>query len=205
VNRLNNLINSILYISGLEQRKTVHKYPHDYHIYQADSIIRELVNETAVQLQIPKKSIKFTGQTSCKCVIDRNWLGIVFANLLDNAIKYSKEPVEIRVTIHSEQKYFIVEISDKGIGISPNDQKKIFSKFERIYSPDIPNVKGTGLGLYWVKEIIKYHGGKISIKSAGPGLGSTFRIELPVYQASRKRYIKNLLKRSKKETDNPNE
>ena len=113
--------------------------------------------------------------------------------------------MEIRVNIHSKQKYFVVEINDKGIGISPNDQKKIFNKFERIYNPDIPNVKGTGLGLYWVKEIIKYHGGKIGVTSAGPGFGSTFRIELPVYQVSRKRYIKNLLKRSKKETDNPDE
>ncbi len=205
VKRLNNLINSILYISGVEQRKTVHKYPHDYHIYQAESVIRELVNETAGQLQIPEKSIKIEGQASCQCVIDRYWLRIVFANLFDNAIKYSKEPVEIKITLRCRQKYFFMEISDQGIGISPKDQKKIFNKFERIYSPDIPNVKGTGLGLYWVKEIIKYHGGKISVNSQGSGFGSTFRIELPVYQASRKRYIKNLLKRSKKETDNHNE
>ncbi len=53
------------------------------------------------------------------------------------------------------------------IGISLKDQKKIFNKFHRIYNPESPNVKGTGLGLYWVKEIVKYHGGKIGVYSAG--------------------------------------
>ncbi len=63
-----------------------------------------------------------------------------------------------------------------------NEQKKVFQKFYRIYDRDIPNVKGTGLGLYWVKEILKNHKGKISVHSDGKGKGTTVKIELPVYK-----------------------
>ena len=90
-----------------------------------------------------------------------------------------------------------MEINDNGIGIQPRDQKKIFDKFQRIYNPDSPNVKGTGLGLYWVKEIVKHHGGRITIESSDKEQGSTFRIILPIYKASRRRFTNRLLKRSR--------
>jgi hypothetical protein len=66
-----------------------------------------------------------------------------------------------------------------------------------VYNHDIPSVKGTGLGLYWVREIIKAHGGRVSVFSAGSGCGSTFRLELPVYRQSRKWFINRLLKKSR--------
>ena len=79
-----------------------------------------------------------------------------------------------------------IEFSDNGIGI-PHDQiKKIFQKFHRIYDKDIPNVKGTGLGLYVVREIIKNHKGKIFAFSEGKGKGSKFKIELPIYVEKKK-------------------
>ena len=199
VQRLNNLINSILYISGLEQKRAVRKYPHDYHIYKADKIFSELISEAAGQQKIPRQAVRIEGQSGCECVIDRNWMRIVFDNLLDNAKKYSLNPVQIDVRFYRRKKRLFIEISDQGVGISSNEQKKIFNKFHRIESKESPSVKGTGLGLYWVREIIKYHGGRVSVFSRGAGFGSTFTIELPVYQASKKRLIKNLLKRSKKE------
>ena len=70
----------------------------------------------------------------------------------------------------------------------------MFKKFHRIYNPDSPNVKGTGLGLYWVKEIIKSHKGKISVTSEGINKGSTFKIELPVYHPSTGRFLTKLFK-----------
>jgi two-component system phosphate regulon sensor histidine kinase PhoR len=101
----------------------------------------------------------------------------------------------------SDQKSFIIEFEDRGIGIPIKEQKKVFSKFHRIYDKDIPNVKGTGLGLYWVKEIIKNFGGRISLSSEGKYKGSTFRIELPIYESSKKRYINKLLKLTKRKTN----
>jgi len=201
VDRLNNLINSILYMSGLEQKKTARKYPHDYHIYNAETVIRELIKEAAEQQKISEQSIQIKGQLPCRCVIDRNWFRIVFDNLFDNARKYSIEPVKINTTLRCTKKIIIIEVCDKGMGISFKDLKRIFHKFHRIDTSLSPNVKGTGLGLYWVKEIIKYHGGKVTAHSKGIGQGSVFRIELPVYKVSKKRHIRNLLKRSIHKTD----
>ena len=201
VDRLNNLINSILYMSGFEQKKTALKYPHNYHIYNANSILREIIDEAAEQQKIPPQSIRIEGSLSCRCVIDRNWFRIVFDNLFDNARKYSVNPVQINVFLSCTPKQINIEVQDFGMGIAPRDQKKVFHKFQRIDTAESPNVKGTGLGLYWVKEIINYHGGKITVSSKGKGHGSTFKIELPVYKVSKKRHIRNLLKHSINKTD----
>ena len=80
------------------------------------------------------------------------------------------------------------------LGFITKEQKKIFNKFYRIYNKEIPNVKGTGLGLYRVKEIVKAHSGKIMVSSDGEGKGTTFRIEFPSYQTINKRRLKKLLK-----------
>ena len=205
IDRLNHLINSILYLSGIEQKKMQHKYPHDFNIYDADSILREIIKEAARQLNIPLDAIRVNGAVNCQCVIDRHWFGIVFDNLFDNAVKYSEGPAEIDIHLSCTGKNVVIEIKDKGIGISLKDQKKVFHKFQRINHPTIPNVKGTGLGLYWVKEIVRYHGGKIYLFSKGYKQGTTFRIELPVYRASKKKYLRNLLKRSKNKLDVANE
>ena len=72
------------------------------------------------------------GQALCQCVIDRDWLRIVFDNLFDNAVKYSSTPVKITIRLSCTEKYFIAEIKDCGVGISSNNQKTIFQKFQRI-------------------------------------------------------------------------
>ena len=189
VDRLNNLITSILDISGLEQKKIAY----NFQICAADPALRTLINESRMQFFIPEGSVQIEGQPDCQCVIDQRALKIVFNNLFDNAVKYSKDPVRLKIKLEQNAKYLIIKITDQGIGLSTKDQKKVFNKFLRIYGREIPSVKGTGLGLYWVKEIIKYHGGKVTVTSEGHGHGTTFTIELPIYQASKKRYINRLL------------
>jgi len=126
----------------------------------------------------------------------------VFYNLFDNAIKYSNNKVKINISISNTSKKIHIEFTDNGIGIINKDQKKIFNKFQRIENPQNPCVKGTGLGLYWVEEIVIYHGGKIQVFSEGKDRGTTFTITLPIYQSSKKRYIKTLLKISRKNMEN---
>jgi len=193
-NRLNYLINSILQISGLEQKKIAHSYD----IYKAEPIVRKLISESIQQFNIQKESVEIVGHASCSCVLDMNAIKIVINNLIDNAIKYSKEKVQLKIVLACNAKKFVAKFIDQGVGISLKNQKNVFNKFHRIYDQDIPNVKGTGLGLYWVNEIIKYHGGKISVFSEGKNKGSTFKIELPIYQTAKKRYINSLLKISTK-------
>ncbi len=194
-NRLQRLINSILEISALEQKKLAH----DYLVYDADQIIKTSISESVEQFRLPTDTITFNGNVNCKVVADKHALRIIFDNLLDNALKYSTNSLKINVNLVCNSKKIKIEFSDNGIGIPQTERKKIFNKFYRIYRQDIPSVKGTGLGLYWVREIVKNHGGNISVTSEGEGKGTTFTIEFPVYQVSRKRFVNRLLKRAKKD------
>jgi two-component system, OmpR family, phosphate regulon sensor histidine kinase PhoR len=175
--RLKNLVNSILEIASMDKKKSYR----DFEIYKADETIKKVVLESAEQFQLKASAIKFSGDAGCDILLDRNSIKTVFDNLVDNSIKYSVAPLEILIKFKRNTKKAEIEFSDNGIGI-PNDQiKKIFQKFHRIYDKDIPNVKGTGLGLYVVREIIKNHRGKVFAFSDGKGKGSKFKIELPIY------------------------
>ncbi len=103
----------------------------------------------------------------------------VFVNILDNAIKYSKDIPEIEVKTYNEGNYVVIEIKDQGIGMARSEQKKIFDRFYRASTGDIHNVKGHGLGLTYVWKVIQAFKGKIKVKSA-KDKGSTFIIKLPI-------------------------
>lgn len=113
---------------------------------------------------------------------DEEELESAFTNLLDNAVKYSgTEPkITIRTRKTSLGNRVAIAIRDNGMGISGGELKRIFKRFYR--SPDTASstAKGTGLGLFIVKAIIKKHGGKVTADSRGPGRGSTFLVELPL-------------------------
>jgi len=107
---------------------------------------------------------------------DRVRIEQIVTNLITNAIKYGAgKPIEI--TINTDGKNAILSVSDSGIGIAPQDQERIFNRFERAVS--IKQYGGLGLGLYITHEIVQAHGGKISVKSE-LGKGSTFTVELPL-------------------------
>ncbi len=100
-------------------------------------------------------------------------------NLIDNGIKYSNEAPDITVSTCIADKYLEVRVSDHGIGISKEDQKHVFEKFYRVSTGDVHNVKGFGIGLNYVAQVVKLHHGHISLESE-PGQGSTFIIKLPL-------------------------
>jgi signal transduction histidine kinase len=107
-------------------------------------------------------------------------------NLLDNAVKYSRENVKVEVEVaRGEQDLAVVRVRDQGIGIPPNETKRIFGRFYRTPWALTQRVKGTGLGLFIVAQTAKQHGGRAFAQSDGVGRGATFTLELPSAPAVR--------------------
>jgi two-component system phosphate regulon sensor histidine kinase PhoR len=110
---------------------------------------------------------------------DRLHLTNVFYNLIDNAIKYSKQSPAIKISSRNVNGSIVIEVQDNGIGINPEHQRKVFHKFYRVPTGNLHDVKGFGIGLNYVKLIMAAHKGKISLESE-TGKGSTFTLNLPV-------------------------
>jgi len=110
---------------------------------------------------------------------DADELRTVLSNLLDNAVKYSRDAVQIAVEVAAPSPETVwVRVRDMGIGIPRSQLKRIFHRFYRFQAHGF-KVKGTGLGLYIVRSIVKQHGGRVFAASEGEGKGSTFTVELP--------------------------
>lgn len=110
------------------------------------------------------------------------------SNVLDNAVKYSGEHVDVRVRLETpDEKRLVLSVRDKGVGIGADDLKRIFKRFHRVTPRALAHVKGTGLGLFIVKAIAKKHGGAAFARSAGEGQGTTVFIELPKLESTAER------------------
>ena len=107
----------------------------------------------------------------------------MITNLLSNACKYSLAGATTTITVKHEADVIQIDVSDTGIGISPTDQSKLFTKFFRADNSETSEVPGTGLGLYITKNIIETHGGQICVRSE-EGAGSTFSFTLPLEDAN---------------------
>lgn len=153
--------------------------------------LRELLTDAMERIRarygIEPENMNFVGQEITATVSgDRNELMSAFTNLFDNAVKYSNEDVYVTVKIRDlNAKYVVVRIRDRGIGIPPQDIKRVFRRFYRVSNLATQKKKGTGLGLFIVQSVIKSHGGKISVQSPGEGRGTTFTIQLPKANGSK--------------------
>ena len=106
-------------------------------------------------------------------------LSNIVSNLIDNAIKYTPESPEIKISTKNENDRIILMVSDNGIGISKENQKHIFKRLYRVPTENLHDVKGFGLGLFYVKTMVEAHLGKIKLKSE-LNKGTTFILELPI-------------------------
>ena len=102
----------------------------------------------------------------------------ILFNLIDNAIKYCEKEPNIEVSTRNEKKGIVISIKDNGIGIQKDDLNNIFEKFFRVHTGNRHDVKGFGLGLFYVKTIIEAHKGRVTVQSI-PNEGTTFSVYLP--------------------------
>lgn len=149
--------------------------------------IAKLVRETVEELHVIARQKGLTLDLSVapdldvRVNMDASKIKQVLSNLIDNAIKYTPEGSVTVSVEHMENHHAVmVEVRDTGIGIAPEEQSKLFQKFNRASNVSEVSVYGTGLGLYIAREIVRAHNGWIHLASAGVGKGSTFTIELPL-------------------------
>ncbi|OIO46284.1 MAG: hypothetical protein AUJ31_02235 [Parcubacteria group bacterium CG1_02_39_15] len=175
-NRMKELVSDLLTVSRIETAELPTK-KEECHL---EDIIKDFIKEFQPFATASNVEIAFKPQLNLpKVLVDASQIKLVIENLLDNAIRYIKEPgkVEIRLERQNEQLYF--EIKDTGVGIPKDDQKYIFQKFFRSENIMRHQTQGTGLGLYIARAIIEKLGGKIGFKSQ-EGKGSTFYFTLPI-------------------------
>ncbi len=151
-------------------------------------LLRECVERIKTRYDLGNDAISFTAPTNSAIKVsgDADELQTVFTNLLDNAVKYSGEAIKVSIAVKNlNEKIAVIRIKDSGIGILPGDLKRIFKRFYRVPSPQTQKTKGTGLGLFIARSIVKKHGGRISAESKGDDTGSTFIVQLPKINGSR--------------------
>ena len=105
----------------------------------------------------------------------------VLFNLISNAVKYTPDNKNIGVNMEIKERNIVIEIWDEGIGIAPEDMEKIFEGFYRVDSSYTRTIEGTGLGLSLTRKIVELHGGVVSVESEGPGLGTSVKFTLPLF------------------------
>lgn len=141
--------------------------------------VGELIDSLVSNFRIKNRNVAFTVDIdeNLKLINDRMHLANIINNLIDNAIKYSRTNPSVRLEgFRNSKGQTVIEITDKGIGISGEQQKFIFDKFYRVPHGNIHDVKGYGLGLFYVKTMTERLGGSVSVKST-PGKGSCFTLK----------------------------
>lgn len=174
-NRLGKIVNTILNFSKMEAGKRRFEFAEE----DLNGVVIQVYQNYSYHLY--NKGFEFEyepGIEISKVMIDREAVSEALVNLIDNAVKYSGDTKFIKMIIGNENGFVFIEIMDKGIGISEEDQKKVFDKFYRVSSGLVHTTKGTGLGLSLVKQIMDAHKGRVVLKSKS-GEGSSFKLLFP--------------------------
>ncbi|TGD81421.1 sensor histidine kinase [Hymenobacter wooponensis] len=172
--RLSDLVEKVLNIA-VEERQTLELNPE---LVCPAELVQELV--TRHQLKAPKPVLfEVDLEPSVSLNLDRLHVSNVLNNLIDNAIKYSREQVTVAIRGRRDETGWRLTVRDNGIGIPKSYQDAIFDRFFRVPTGNLHPVKGFGLGLYYVRQVVERHGGHIAVRSE-PNHGSEFSLWLPV-------------------------
>ena len=176
INRMSELVDDLLVVARLEQGTV----PLRKKEVSLEKIIEGLLSEFKSFASASNVKIEFSHQPGLPLVfVDPSQIKIVFENLIDNAIRYTRGGGKIQLRLEKKDKHIYFEIKDSGVGIPEEDQKYIFQKFFRSENMMREQTKGSGLGLFITKAIIEEAGGKIDFVSK-EGKGTTFFFNLPI-------------------------
>jgi signal transduction histidine kinase len=174
--RLTQLINNILDFSRIEAGRKEYRFaPTD-----VGRIVREVIEAYRFQIEQQGFALEVSIADDLPEVsADKEALAQALLNLVNNAIKYSRDEKYLRLDVRRDGERVLISVTDRGIGVAKGEQKKIFEKFYRAENSLVHDTKGSGLGLALVQHIMQAHGGTAEVDSA-PGKGSTFTLVLPI-------------------------
>jgi signal transduction histidine kinase len=174
VGRLNKLVLALLDVSRLEMGQLmIECAPLDI-CALVGRVVREIAptaDDRTIELICPDQPMLVNGDTLR--------LEQVLQNLIQNALKYSRPPASVRVTLTVDADMARLDVQDHGMGIPRDALPKLFQRFYRAENAEQQHISGMGIGLYVVKEIVSLHGGTVAVESA-EGVGSTFKVRLPL-------------------------
>lgn len=175
--RLASLVDDMLDLSRLDAGKV--------EMSSADVDLEYLINFAVLSFRNEAENRKITLTKrvtgSPHAVGDADRLQQVLTNLISNAIKYTHDGGTVEVSVETERQNVVLKVTDSGIGITPEDQARLFQRFFRVRSPETRKISGTGLGLSIAKSIVDAHGGRLKVQSEY-GKGSTFSVTLPAWR-----------------------
>ena len=172
-NRLKNQVDRVLQLAKLEGRN----FSISKEWISLNTLIQEVISVYTNERQI---HIDVNIADDFEVMVDKLHVSNVLHNLIDNAVKYnSQQDSMVNLTIEKKGNSFVINVKDNGKGIADNHQKRIFDKFFRVSTGNVHNIKGFGLGLYYVKLVIEAHNGSIQVESQ-IGKGTTFILIMPI-------------------------
>jgi two-component system, OmpR family, phosphate regulon sensor histidine kinase PhoR len=189
--RLGLLVDKVLKLSLYEKKEiALQKESFNLHVLALEVV-------ASMKLQFEKQDAAITITTTGNNFIleaDRLHMASVLYNLLDNALKYSREDPSVSIHITDHKNFLELTVTDKGLGIAPEYRGKVFEQFFRVPDGDRHNTRGYGLGLSYVRHIVQRHMGIIEVEST-PGKGSSFSVKLPFKEAAVIQYDKGRIVR----------
>jgi signal transduction histidine kinase len=172
---MNSLIEQMIEAARLEEGR-LELHPVDIDVTELAQKAVDLITP----LSDPTHAIRFeTPPHEVRATVDPERVSTILGNLLSNAIKYSPGGGEVRCAVIREGAMAVVEVTDQGVGIAPEEMDTLFTRFGRIANKETRHIGGTGLGLYLSRQLARMHGGDVTVHST-PGKGSTFRLAVPL-------------------------
>jgi PAS domain S-box-containing protein len=179
VNKLTKLISDLLDISKMQTGQLVYREER----FDLDALVQEIVEN--LQGTTQTHHLLFEGQTRAEVFGDRDRIGQVLINLLNNAIKYSPQADRVLVRVAKDQNKALVSVQDFGIGVAKEHQHQIFERFYQVTDPEEKTYPGLGIGLYISCEIVKRYNGQMWVESKKDE-GATFYFTLPLFRSSKR-------------------